>query len=497
MDYRDLLKRKIDENKNEMIKTLQELAAIKSVAGKPVKTESSNTDMDRAETFPFGEGVQKAFRYMTDKAEAEGFEIENADNYGGHVEFGGYIFDDNGEMTATSSETMGIVCHLDTVPEGSGWSHDPFAGEIEDGKLYGRGTIDDKGPAVAAFFAMKAMKDCGFIPEKKVRLIFGLDEETNWEGMERYLQTFDPPDFGFTPDAEFPAIQGEKGIMDFDIAGKFSRPEGKGLEIRSFRGGQASNMVPENARAVVRSENKAIYDEIREKAEKFREEKGIPVNVRNTGKSLEIQMKGVSAHGSKPHLGINAVSHMMDFLGEFTFSSEDVNEFISFYNTHIGYETDGSSLGCSMSDEVSGSLTLNAGLAEMDMKSGRITVNVRYPVSCTGDQVYDAVMPAVNSFDLGVIKKLHHRPIYRDADDLLLSTLVEVYRDHTGDRETKPLVIGGGTYARAMDNCIAFGSSFPGERDIAHQKDEYIKIDQLVTITNIFADAIYRLAMKE
>jgi len=192
-NYLDL----IGEYREEMIRTLQELIAIKSVAAEPL------------EGAPFGAGVQEAFAYMLRKAKTEGFETENIDNYGGHIEFGGYLFDEEGEMIGTSDEIMGILCHLDVVPEGKDWDFDPYGGELIDDRIYGRGAIDDKGPTVAAFYAMKALKDAGVVPEKKVRLILGLDEETGWKGMDYYLKRVKHPDFGFTPDGDFPAIHGE------------------------------------------------------------------------------------------------------------------------------------------------------------------------------------------------------------------------------------------------------------------------------------------------
>ena len=497
MDYRELLRKKIDENKEEMFIFLKDLIAIRSVAGDAVKVKAKEAGDKKTEVLPFGEGVHKAFGFMLEKARKEGFETENVENYGGHIEFGGYIYDGSGEMTGTSPEVMGIVCHLDTVPEGEGWKYDPFGCERDGDRIYGRGTIDDKGPAVAVFFAMKALKECGLIPEKKVRLILGLDEETKWEGMEHYLSEFQAPDFGFTPDSEFPLIYGEKGIINFDIASKFSKTDNKGLALRSFKGGQAVNMVAENARVIINSGKPERYGEIKEEAAAFRNEKEAVIKTKVIGKSLEITTGGVSAHGSKPELGVNAISVMMDFLGQFDFTNEDINDFIDFYNRHIGYEINGGSLGCGFSDEPSGKLTVNVGKIEMDTRAVRLSMNVRYPVTQSDKKVYEGIAPVIERYDLGIIKKLHHEPLYRSLDDPMVKTLLAVYREHTGDTESAPKVIGGGTYARAMDNCIAFGASFPGQRDIAHQKDEFINASDMIKMTNIFADAIYRLSKSE
>lgn len=472
MKYLDLINNKIDENKDEMLATLQELIGIRSVV------EEANGDM------PFGQGVHDAFCYMLDKGKAEGFQIKDVDHYGGHL-----------DMKGSSDTVMGIVGHLDVVPEGKDWTKEPYGGEIEDGKMFGRGAIDDKGPVIAAFYAMKALKDCGIQLEHTVRLIMGLDEETNWNGMEYYLSRVDAPDFSFTPDGDFPAIHGEKGILVFEIAKKFSANTNKGLELRTIKGGNAPNMVADNARAVIRDINPNGYKEIKEKLAAFRDEKGVKINCKGVGKSLEITTQGVSAHGAKPEQGENAISIMMDFLGGLNFVNDDASDFVDFYNHHIGYELNGKSLDCGFSDEPSGDLVLNVGMVELDSKSATLTINVRYPVTMDHEDIYEGIMPVINKYNLGVVKEKQQDPIYMPADDPMIETLMDIYKTHTGDENSKPLVIGGGTYARAIKNTVAFGARFPGEPELGHQKDEYISIESLMKMTKIYADAICRLAI--
>ena len=168
-----------------------------------------------------------------------GFAVKNVDNYGGHIDFPG-----------SGDKIMGILGHLDVVPAGDGWQHEPYGGEIEEGRLYGRGTSDDKGPVIACLFAMKALKEAGYQPKATIRLILGLDEETHWKGMEYYFARERKPDWGFTPDADFPLINGEKGMLVFDLAKKFARTSGEGLVLRSLSGGIAPNSVPDSCRAV-------------------------------------------------------------------------------------------------------------------------------------------------------------------------------------------------------------------------------------------------------
>lgn len=477
MKYLDL----IDHYKDQMIETLQELVSIRSVAAEAVGNA------------PFGLGVQAAFEYMLKKGREEGFDVENIDNYGGHIDFGGYILDEKGEIIGTSDEIMGILGHLDVVPEGKDWDYDPYGGEVVDGKIYGRGTIDDKGPIIAAFYAMKAIKDAGIIPEKKVRLILGLDEETDWKGMEYYLKKVKAPDFGFTPDGEFPAIHGEMGIMIFELAKKLNKSpvNPKGIALRSITGGNAANMVADHARAVIRAES---YDKIKEMLADFRKETGYKINSKGIGKSFEITTQGISSHGARPESGLNAISILMMFLGQIGIDNDDMCDFIEFYNTHIQFELCGDLLGCGLVDEPSGKLILNVGMIDVDDEAARLTINIRYPVTMNDEQVYHAMLPIINKYNLGIIKLKHQEPIYLPKEDEMICTLMDIYKEHSGDFQCKPLVIGGGTYARAVKNTVAFGATFPGEPELAHQKNEYITVDNLLKTAKIYADAIFKLA---
>lgn len=471
----------IEEYREEMIGTLQELIKIKSVLAEPL------------DSAPFGQGVQDSFEYMLRKAKADGFDTENIDNYGGHIEFGGYLFDEEGEMIGTSDEIMGILCHLDVVPEGKDWDYDPFGGELVDDRIYGRGAIDDKGPTIAAYYAMKALKDAGVVPEKKVRLILGLDEETGWKGMHYYLKRVKSPDFGFSPDGEFPAIHGEMGILIFDLAKKIGKTaaNAKGVSLRSMTGGNAPNMVADHARAVIKADS---YDAIKEKVAEFRQSTGYQINAKGIGKNLEITVQGVSAHGARPDKGLNAISVLMKFFEGIPLDNEDVRDFIDFYNRHIGFDLHGGAIGCGLEDEPSGKLIFNVGKIRIDEESASVMVNIRYPVTMNDEMVYTAMMPVVNQYNLGIVKHDHKAPIFIPKDDPMIRTLMDVYKRHTGDVNSEPLVIGGGTYARAVKNTVAFGADFPGDPEIAHQKNEYITVTKLIQCAKIFADAIFELA---
>ncbi|MDR1247028.1 MAG: dipeptidase PepV [Clostridiales Family XIII bacterium] len=474
-DLLALVNTRIDELSEEITEKLRALIAIRSVGE------------EQAGGAPFGAGVQEAFDYMLELAGEDGFTILNADNYGGHIEFGELP---SGAPEAPD-ETLGILVHLDVVPAGQDWVCDPFIGKLEDGRVYGRGAVDDKGPAMACYYAMKILKESGFAPVKSVRLILGLDEETGWEGMRRYIARAGAPNFGFTPDADFPAIHGEKGILIFELAKKLGKTTAKGLSLRKLSGGAAANMVADFARAVVRGDS---YEEVKTKVAAYRNETGRQIHTKGIGKSLEISVNGVSAHGATPEKGLNAISILMDFLPRIGLVNENVLEFADFYNRHIGFELNGFGLGCGFSDEPSGSLIFNVGTINGDTEAIILTVNVRYPVTADQDQVYGAMLPLIHKYDLGLVKLDHKPPIYIPADDPLVETLTDVYRKHTGDAESRPAVIGGGTYARAAKNIVAFGPGFPGEPKLEHQKDEYISVENLIKLTKIYAEAIYALS---
>ena len=235
------------------------------------------------------------------------------------------------------------------------------------------------------------------------------------------------------------------------------------------------------------------YNWIREIADNMRKEKGYRISVRQAGKSLEIVTEGKSAHGARPYLGQNAIPILMELLGKLNFANDDYNDFISFFNEHIGYEINGESLGVGLEDEVSGKLTLNVGTINLEKDSITVNVDIRYPVTAKAGQVYSGMEDVLNKYNLGIIKIAHNRPIYKPADDPLITTLMDIYRKYF-ERDDEPLVIGGGTYARAVNNIVAFGPGLPGSREVGHQKNEFIEIDELMTMAKAYTEAIYELS---
>ena len=246
-----------------------------------------------------------------------------------------------------------------------------------------------------------------------------------------------------------------------------------------------------------------IYSKIKEQAEAFEamhpEINGLKPKIvaRPIGKSMEIIVEGKSAHGAQPHLGLNAISVLMEFLGQLNFALEEVNDVINFYNKCIGHDIHGERIGCRMEDDKSGPLTFNVGLVSFEKRALTFTVNVRFPVTKVDDDVYSGMIPVTDQFDVGIVKKYYQEPIYFEPDSPMVKTFMEIYQENTGDMEHGPITIGGGTYARAMKNCLAFGALFPGDPDLMHQRDERLAIDRLELMTKIYADAIYRLTQED
>lgn len=488
-----------------------------------VSFQSVNDEAAGKEGEPFGPGVAMAYRALLARAAADGFDVFDADGWGGHIEWPGGVTDERGEIIRAADQTLGIPVHLDIVPAGDGWTGDPWTLEERDGKLYGRGTADDKGATVCVYSAMKALRDSGFQPEKNVRLIIGLDEETKWSGMDKYLEAAGAPDFGFSPDGDFPVVHGEKGMMTFELAKKLESSRETGLHVRSVTGGSAPNMVPDTCRAILAWESGApdkkggksksakagaallktaqqeanAAAQIKEAAQAFCARTGYALTCKGRGHAVEVTAQGVSAHGAHPELGLNAVSVLMEFLGTLPVANESARDFIDFYRECVGFETDGKSLGIAARDDASGDLIVNAGMIDLGHEAAILTLNVRNPVTRNEDDVYDALRPTIDRFGLGVVRVLGMAPLYFPVDDPFIEVFLRVYRENTGDLKSFPIMSGGGTYARAIPHAVAFGPAFPGEEDVMHQRDEYIREESLMRAAQIYADAIRILAGKD
>ncbi|WP_088005555.1 dipeptidase PepV [Indiicoccus explosivorum] len=449
-----------EKKKDLMIQELQELIAIPSVLGDP------------AAGAPFGKEVRRALSWFTEKGEANGYRPKITDDMAAHLEIG------EGE------ELLGILGHVDVVPAGAGWTVPPFEGTVADGRLYGRGAIDDKGPTIAAWTALQIVKDSGAVFDKRVRLIIGTDEESGFRCMKRYFQTEEMPDAGFAPDADFPIINAEKGIAVLVFSQRQMKQPGR---LISFRSGERTNMVPDTAIASIDGD----AAELKDRFSAFCGKEGVLGEIKDAGGRTEFILHGKSAHAMEPDAGKNAGVLLAAFLkGELTGDGERFVSFLadSFYNDSRGH-----ALGFDYSDEASGDTTLNPGIIRYDRgRLAEIEVSFRYSVTYPFSERIGSFIPAEFALDVTSNSEPHHV----DGNDPFIRTLQRVYEKQTGNH-AELLAIGGGTYARVLDKGVAFGMLFPGEADVAHQPDEFADIENLVKATAIYAEAIYELACKK
>lgn len=420
-----------------MIDKIKELVKIESVTGAPAEG-----------ALPYGRAVDEALEYVLNLCRSFGFRTKNCSHRIGYAEIG------------EGKELIAVLCHLDVVPAGAGWTRNPFSCEEEDGKLYGRGVIDDKGPAVCAIYAMKELLDSGLPLNRRIRIIFGLQEESgSWEDMAWYKEHEELPHMGFTPDSKFPSIYCERGIAQFRLEMDLEKSG-----FISAEGGNAVNMVPDSASCRILSPE---------------------------GEVLYFDAGGKSAHGSRPEEGDNAVSHLMDQV----FRSGCSSAFAQWYMEQIGFTIHGEHIGLNLTDE-SGRLTLNPG--KLFTENGKIVLllDVRFPVTFTAGEVELRLAAATVSHNLSVQLISQEKPVYLKKDSEIMTALMTAYREITGDF-CEPEIIGGGTYARAMDGIVAFGPAFPGKERTEHMADEYAFVEDLYKAKDIYYLAFKKLAAEK
>ena len=459
----------IEKHKQNILLDTQYLLKIKSVLDEEQQTE----------TAPFGEGVKKALDYMLDLGGKDGFTVKNVDHVAGHIEMG------KGE------ELLGILCHVDVVPEGDGWSSDPFGAEIRDGKIYARGAIDDKGPTMAAYYAMKVIKELGLPLNKRVRMIIGTDEESQWRCVNHYFEVEEMPTLGFAPDADFPIINAEKGIWDFAIVqSSADQVEHAEVNIVEFSSGRRMNMVPDYAVAKVETEK---VTELTKAFEQFLQKYSLSGKADVSDTSVVFELKGVSAHGMEPNNGVNAGLYLAVFLADWELDAH-ANTYFTFIRDYLFGDSRGNKLGVAYQDEITGELTLNAGkLRYSKTADSSVGFTMRYPVTYDWEQGKNTLTATLANLSFNVESFSNSTPHHVDQNSFLIQTLQKVYEEVTGEK-AELLSIGGGTYARSLKEGVAFGPLFPGSEDIAHQKDEYIDIEDMLKAAVIYAQAIYELA---
>lgn len=429
----------------EEYKFLSDIIKIESTGSSPVENLKYGT-------LPYGLLPYSALKFFLDDASASGMRTGIIENRVGWCEFG-----------PVDADLIGIVCHLDVVPAGDGWTTSPFELTLKDGILYGRGIVDDKGPACASYFAMKRLMASGFMPSKRIRLILGTDEERTCSCVETYAELGEIPSFAITPDAEFPVIYAEKGILHVKIVNSSSSPV-------NAVGGSAANMVPASCSCTI--------------------------------DGVEYSAKGKMAHASKPELGVNAIFELIKQLdtASVDYSSSPLLNFIS---KEIVYSSPAEYTGCSVVDE-SGNLTANPSVLNCSDSGESLVIDIRCPVTYQMSDIVAKLSATAESYGLTVEVLNQMNPLYKSKDLPQIALLTEIWKSnmpsYSGYKPdylseyTEPIAIGGGTYARHMPNTIAFGIQATWQEDQCHQANECRALSDFETDIQVMTEAIMGLS---
>lgn len=447
---REKLVKEYDKLKTYLIADMGELVSYPSVLD------------ENAKDTPFGENIDKCLDKALGMCKNLGFRIfKDPKGYYGYAEIG------EGE------EMIAVLGHLDVVPAGDldKWKSNPFKMEIRDGKLFGRGVQDDKGPTLTAIYAIKALMNLNTKLKKRVRVIFGTDEENLWRCINRYMEIEEKPSMGFTPDSKFPMIYAEKGLLQFSLQGK-----GGGVTLK---GGDAYNAVPDKIEYTSKdaTELGKIVKELEADNAKFEV----------TGNKITVY--GKSVHAAVGETGINAIKKLIMAMKK----SGIQNTGIDFVSDEIGDDPYAEKIYGALEDEMSGKLKFNVGKVDINEEQTNLYIDVRIPVTVSKEEVVEKTKEIAKKYGFTYEERDFLRSLYVPLDHFLIKTLRAVYEEETGFDST-PISSGGATYARSMDNCVAFGIVFPDSEKTEHQPNEYIKLDDVRRAFIVYAKAVYELA---
>lgn len=435
----------VRENQSELIRDLEQLVAI----------ESLSHQIDH---------VKKALTFVLDLGNRLGFHSYSLlDDAVGIVEVG------------QGDETIGILVHVDVVDPGNLdlWKTPPFQLTQQEGKLFGRGTMDDKGPVIASLYAMKALTSLSIPLKKKIQLIIGTQEEVQWTDMDAYTQNYPLPDYGFTPDGEFPLCNIEKGVMDilmeFPILLSKEYPQ-----ITHIKAGTAKNILPGTAIATVK------YSEF--------------------GDTQEIEFQGKSVHSCQPEFGKNALVIMAKEMKskEVDLKENSFTKILAMIREYFS-DPDGHKLGlASSSDYYQGEFVHRNVFTPtlLYVENGRIflNINIRFAYGADESLILQGFEKLAQENHGKIRQHISLPAVFVSQDKEFLTILADSYEEITGLKNSFSLAYGG-SYAKAMPNIVSWGPIFPGEEDTCHCENEYIFLESLLKNTEIFALALSKLAL--
>ena len=408
---------------------------------------------------PFGQAIQDVLEKTLEICRGLGFTTYlDPKGYYGYAEIG------------QGAELLAVLCHLDVVPSGdeADWRTPPFEATIKDGWIFGRGVQDDKGPSMAALYAVKALLDSGVEFKKRVRFIFGTDEETLWRCMGRYNELEETATLGFAPDSSFPLTYAEKGLLQVKL-------HGTGSDQLELEAGAAFNVVP----------GKASYQgELLEQVVAGLQAASFDYEQNDQ----QVTVLGLPKHAKDAAEGINAIVRLATVLQPL-----QAHPALAFIAEAVGEDATGSRLFGDISDEPSGILSFNIAGLTLNSERSEIRIDIRIPVLADKDQLVAKLADIAGRYQLDYEEFDYLAPLYVPKDSELVSTLMAIYQEKTGD--TSPAMSSGGaTFARTMPNCVAFGALFPGVEQTEHQANERASLEDLYRAMDIYAETIFRLA---
>ena len=456
MDFLKLAK----EKEKDFLEDLNTLVSIESVRDLSTKEEGA----------PFGTKCREALDAMLDIAKRDGFVTKDIDGYAGVIEYG------------TQKNTLGVLGHLDIVPVGEDWTKDPLKVTVNDGYVFGRGVMDDKGPALAAYYALKIIREQNIPLNRRVMLITGCDEESGMECMDYYKEHAEIPQMGFVPDADFPVIYGEKGGLHVVLTSDDS------TVIQSMHAGSRPNIVIGKAECMVTDITEKQKEEFEYYCKVHQLEGWI--------KDKTIHLDGVFAHAAMPWLGVNAAVHLLNFIGE-SFDDQLAKDLY-----HLLKDWQGKPVGIYKNGLYMSFLTMNTGIVDIENGKTEILIDIRYPNDTNAEEImsgFENVCSTLKS-NIRPVMESDSKPLFVDPQSKLVKDLMTVYQKYTGDTFSCAFTLGGGTYARKFDNFVSYGPVLPNEVKTTdqfvgecHQRDEGIKLEDLIQAIAIYADAIVSL----
>ncbi|MEB5952154.1 Sapep family Mn(2+)-dependent dipeptidase [Enterococcus innesii] len=430
----DPLTASIEANWSEFLTLLSEVMQIASVKGEP------------APHAPYGKGPREVLAYVMEKSAAYGFQTTVIDDAIGYAHWG-----------PTDTDYIGVLGHLDVVPAGSDWSYPPFALTEKDGNFYGRGILDNKGPIISCLFAMKLLKDLGHQPQLPLRIIFGTDEESGMSDIPHYLAAEQPPRFGFTPDCKYPVVYGERGVVNVQL--DFPLPTQEQQLLAAFSGDQFRDHVPDHLSVTVGSQS--------------------------------FEALGKRSPSNAPELGDNAITKLAQQAAPQLAATPSLQAALQWITQSFHQQHYGEGIDLVLEDADSGKLILTPVVLQKSASGLALEVAFRYPVSVTEEQVLAGVQKALpKGASLTILRSIPGFCRSKDAPEI--QTLSTIYHQGTGNDPT-PVTTTGATYARKMPNILAFGPSFPGQKGIAHNQDEYMAVADLRTNLEIYLRSLQAL----